>query len=202
MISRKEKEYALKKEWIADTACRLFQEHSFDSVTVAEIARKAEFGKGTLYQYFRSKEEILVHVICQGFNKLGNDLDEARSESNDPTLMLEQFIELQYQFDLDYQSLFLAMYRHIMDGALSEQVLHTIGEYHQLKHQRFISLLEWGQNEGRFILRDTEELARAIENTVKGFSLGNLEQDGGDLEKSRDLTSLKHVLLSAVLQKA
>lgn len=202
MSSRKEKEFALKKEWIADTACRLFQEHSFDSVTVADIAREAEFGKGTIYQYFHSKEEILVHVICQGFNNLGEKLDAARSESDKPTRMLERFIELQYQFDLDYQSLFLAMYRHIMDGALSEQVLQTIEEYHQVKHQRFISLLEWGQKEGEFVLRDTGELARAIENTVKGFSLGNLERNEGDLEKARDLSVLKYLLLSAVLKKA
>ena len=52
----------LKKEQtrqlIADTAWRLFADRGFDSVTVAEIARQAQVAEATVFNYFRSKEDL------------------------------------------------------------------------------------------------------------------------------------------------
>jgi AcrR family transcriptional regulator len=46
------------RQAIADTARRLFAEHSFDAVTVAEIARAANVSEGTVFNYFPTKEDL------------------------------------------------------------------------------------------------------------------------------------------------
>lgn len=52
----------LKKEQtrqlIADTAWRLFADQGFDQVSVAEVAREAQVAEATVYNYFRTKEDI------------------------------------------------------------------------------------------------------------------------------------------------
>jgi len=52
----------LKKEQtrqlIADTAWRLFADRGFDRVSVAEIAREAQVAEATVYNYFRTKEDL------------------------------------------------------------------------------------------------------------------------------------------------
>ena len=52
----------LKKEQtrqlIAGTAWRLFADRGFDQVSVAEVAREAQVAEATVYNYFRTKEDL------------------------------------------------------------------------------------------------------------------------------------------------
>ncbi|HZC71093.1 MAG TPA: TetR/AcrR family transcriptional regulator [Jatrophihabitans sp.] len=52
----------LKKErtrqLIADTAWRLFADRGFDRVAVADVARAAEVSEATVFNYFRTKEDL------------------------------------------------------------------------------------------------------------------------------------------------
>lgn len=47
-----------KRELILQAAAQVFGEKGFHTATVEEIAKRAGVGKGTIYQYFDSKEEI------------------------------------------------------------------------------------------------------------------------------------------------
>ncbi|MFC9330653.1 TetR/AcrR family transcriptional regulator [Kitasatospora sp. NPDC057015] len=59
---------SLKKErtrqTIADTAIALFLANGFEQVSVAEIAAAAEVSKPTLFRYFASKEDLVLHRIA------------------------------------------------------------------------------------------------------------------------------------------
>lgn len=46
------------RELIADCAWRLFADRGFDRVTVAEVAREARVAEATVYNYFRTKEDL------------------------------------------------------------------------------------------------------------------------------------------------
>jgi len=72
-----------KRRQIIDGACRVFLEQGFDAASMGEIAREAGVSKGTLYVYFKSKEELfeaIVEAQCdlqgeQIFDFDGNDHD-------------------------------------------------------------------------------------------------------------------------------
>ncbi|MEV5828326.1 TetR family transcriptional regulator [Spirillospora sp. NPDC052242] len=49
------------REAISEAAIALFQESGFDRVTVADIAAAAEVSKPTLFAYFPSKEDLVLH---------------------------------------------------------------------------------------------------------------------------------------------
>jgi AcrR family transcriptional regulator len=51
------------KERIIQSAFECFSKYGLDKTTMEEIAQKADLSKGTLYLYFKSKED-LFYVIC------------------------------------------------------------------------------------------------------------------------------------------
>ena len=59
-----------KRQLIMDTALELFALHGFESTTISQIARKADISKGLLYNYFRSKEDLLEAILNKGIDEL------------------------------------------------------------------------------------------------------------------------------------
>lgn len=52
-----------RKEEIIDVALHLFATEGYHSTSIAKIAKKAEISKGLVYNYFKSKEELLIKVV-------------------------------------------------------------------------------------------------------------------------------------------
>lgn len=61
--SLRERKKLATRARILETAIRLFGERGFEAPTIDEIAAQAEIGKGTIYNYFRTKEEIVVAFV-------------------------------------------------------------------------------------------------------------------------------------------
>jgi TetR/AcrR family fatty acid metabolism transcriptional regulator len=57
------KEYKDKEIFIFHAAWELFSEKGFHDTKISEIAKKAGIGKGTVYEYFKSKEELVQKMI-------------------------------------------------------------------------------------------------------------------------------------------
>ena len=62
-IGRKERERLFRKQEIISAAIKLFAKKGYEHTTLDEIAEASEFGKGTIYNYFQSKEEIYLAIV-------------------------------------------------------------------------------------------------------------------------------------------
>lgn len=52
------------RQALSDVAIALFLEHGFDKVSVADVAAAAEVSKPTLFRYFPTKEDLVLHRIA------------------------------------------------------------------------------------------------------------------------------------------
>jgi TetR/AcrR family fatty acid metabolism transcriptional regulator len=62
----RDKEEKGKWQAIQQAASKVFSEKGYHRATIDEIARRANIGKGTVYEYFASKEELFHEVIRSG----------------------------------------------------------------------------------------------------------------------------------------
>lgn len=77
---RKEREKEHRKEEIVDAAQKVFFEKGLHVATVDEIAEAAELSKGTIYVYYKSKEDLYLAVVMRGMQIL-HDMIERVIES-------------------------------------------------------------------------------------------------------------------------
>lgn len=81
-LGRKEREKIQRKKEIMNVAAELFSVKGFNHTTLEEIAVKAEFGTGTIYNYFQSKEEIFKSIIESIFVTSQELLEKCAAKTN------------------------------------------------------------------------------------------------------------------------
>lgn len=61
--ARKDEDKAARRRAILAVAARLLDRQEYHGITMAEVARRCSLAKGTLYLYFRSKEELFLAAL-------------------------------------------------------------------------------------------------------------------------------------------
>ena len=70
ITERKEREREQRRGAIIDAAEKVFFSKGIENATMDEVAQKAELSKGTLYLYFKNKNELLHGIIGRGLEIL------------------------------------------------------------------------------------------------------------------------------------
>ncbi len=73
---------AKKRDLISATAARLFAKQPFHKVRLDDVAAAAGVGKGTLYIYFDSKEDLYFSLLYDGFTALIDTLKRETADHN------------------------------------------------------------------------------------------------------------------------
>lgn len=73
---RKERERGARRLQIIESARKVFVERGPEGSSMDEIADLAELSKGTLYLYFRNKEELHFEVMMDGIGRLKRWIDD------------------------------------------------------------------------------------------------------------------------------
>ena len=80
-----------KRERIIDAAVEVFAAKGFRSARIADIARRAGVADGTIYLYFRNKEDILLSVFEEKMDLLLQDLRDAIDRFDEPYLQIRAY---------------------------------------------------------------------------------------------------------------
>ncbi|MFG6119024.1 MULTISPECIES: TetR/AcrR family transcriptional regulator [Thalassobacillus] len=76
---------------IIDAAVKVIAENGYHSSQVSKIAKQAGVADGTIYLYFKNKEDILVSLFQQ---KMGNFIQKIEEETNSQQTAVEKLLKL------------------------------------------------------------------------------------------------------------
>jgi AcrR family transcriptional regulator len=102
--SRRARKKAATRRQIVDAGVRLFSEHGIDSVTVEQIAAEVDIGKGTIYNYFQTKEDIVCAFMVDLERKVQARLRDFRGSEGKLSVTLIDFVQSQYRLKRRFHS--------------------------------------------------------------------------------------------------
>ncbi|MCP3873295.1 MAG: TetR/AcrR family transcriptional regulator [Desulfobacteraceae bacterium] len=103
---RRKREKQFRKKEILAAAKVLFFEQGFAATSMNQIAKQVELSKGTLYLYFKNKEELYVSLLVEGLSLMNEAFVRA---VQDKTTWIEKLSALgwaYYQFSVDQKQFF------------------------------------------------------------------------------------------------
>lgn len=83
-----------KRAAILRAATRVFARHGYFNAQVADIAREAGVAAGTVYLYFRSKDDLLVSIFERAMKEARAEAEAALADLTDPVERLRQLARL------------------------------------------------------------------------------------------------------------
>jgi AcrR family transcriptional regulator len=143
-LSRRERERRMRRQAMLDAARAVFAEKGYADATLDEIADRAEFGKGTLYNYFENGKEGLLFAV---FDDIIGEMErlihtvfqEERGKDQSLRDAFHTFVKRHFELIRDQQDLFLILVREAHRMALSDDGNRV--QFFQEQQQRLVDAL-------------------------------------------------------------
>lgn len=144
------------KEWILETACRLFNEHGTQSISTKRIAKEMGISPGNLYYHFKNKEEIILALFDASQDTYTGDWD------NPQVPPLKRFLKIIHDVVLMWQDCRFFKKEMVFLVANDPELKHAYQEFTQSiaeKTQRlFQDLIQAGMVDAQEISKKFESL--------------------------------------------
>lgn len=111
-IKRKEK----KRERMLEVAAELFSKKNYHEVMMDDVARLTDVAKGTVYNYFSSKEELYFTIMSSKLKNLNISLKNKIASEISIIDSLHSYVIHLYMFMMKYQNFFLMYQKEYMNA--------------------------------------------------------------------------------------
>ena len=165
-INKRQQNKANNRSLIINAGIKVFLEKGISNATVRDIIRKTSLASGTFYNYFKSKEEVLIAALDESAIEIGQELRSQRKDAKN----LEEFIYSQinpfFEFARDHSELFMIMSSNLNDvKAFSVETPMMTLEIESLKEDIII-----GINNGILPDVDPDYFCSVIQSVSEGIA--------------------------------
>ncbi len=161
-----------KAEAILKAALKVFSRDGLDKGTIADIAREAGIGKGTVYEYFSSKDEIFAAIEDAMMDELIGALEHLHGMDITPTDKIRTFMRMGTEmiFEMHDSTIILTELwaqaaRSAWHGTKSSSLMNSYNHMRDL----LILILEEGIQKGEFREMNKDGVATLCSAFVDGL---------------------------------
>ncbi|MDM8551422.1 TetR/AcrR family transcriptional regulator [Desulfobacterales bacterium HSG2] len=173
---RKKRERERRRQQIMVAAKRVFSVRGFNKATMEDIAKEAELSPGTLYLYFKNKDELFSSLSIRILQYLNLRLEHVASSEKelDPLEKIEELRDVMYDV-YEFDPLILVNMFHLQSSDtlknLSPELLSSLKELSRNSLGLMADIFEEGIEKGDFIDRHPMALADIVWAIFSGIVL-------------------------------
>jgi AcrR family transcriptional regulator len=157
-----------RKNQIIDAAIKVFNKLGFNKARMDDIVEESGLSKGTLYWYFKSKDEIIINVLekvllreLDELNKL-NELDLPVPE------LLFRYIDITVDDFKNLEPLIPLLFEFIPFANRSKVTKKLLEKYYSIFMGTLTPIMERGIKEGAIIETDPQDISIALGAMIEG----------------------------------
>lgn len=159
-----------KRRKIAQSTCNLFIQKGFSDLSISEIAKQAGVGKGTVYEYFNNKEDIVLELMDSFQEAYGGNFELSNSSEALVKLRIYKLFEIFCDNDklLEKQRKIYKLFLAIHLNSKSKDVERYYNEFRG-KYLNALTIIIEEAISGGLVKDDALKLTPSIFATIEGF---------------------------------
>jgi AcrR family transcriptional regulator len=170
-LSRREREKLWQRRQMLDAAVGLFSEKGYHNVSMHQIAERSEFAIGTLYKFFKNKEDLYRALVTEKSIEIFDALAEPLSTDGDTLTVLRNYLDNRANSVAALAPL-IRMHMAVAQG-MSVNINAEVEKEHRRFYEKHIAQLAAVMKEGirKKVLRglEPESMAVALDGLARAF---------------------------------
>ena len=200
-LSRREREQLAHRQEILEAAERVFARHGFHGATMEQIAREADFAVGTLYNFFKSKEDLYHAVVGDIFQRAERAFRNEVLTKDDPRAAIEALVDLRLRFFRSHRAFARVVFETVHVGRLGPRLWlpreHLAG-YDRAMHE-LADVLQRGIEQGIFVEGEPFALALVVHGALNAF-IAHWVQEADEEPTEPRVEDFRRSLLACLLR--
>lgn len=185
----------LVREELLDIAARMFDEHGFDRVSMATIAREVGLGRSAIYHYFASKDDILASIVeSEAMAPVARIQQLAKEPGRSPTERLGDVVKEGVVRRLSFGSRFVRLAR--LEAQIPDHLRKEYDRSRRAIYDEYVHLIREGIETGEFRPVDAQIAAFSIIGMANWTS--RWYRVGGRLSATEVADAIADLALSSV----
>lgn len=145
MSPRTDKQFEIireeRKKQIMQVALELIAADGFQKVSIAKIASKAKISKGLMYNYFASKEDLIMEIMNSGFNELVKYFDPNRDgelTKDELHYFIDKMFDVLKSNIRFWRMYFMAMFQPDVYKLIEPKMMELLGSFMATASEYFV----------------------------------------------------------------
>lgn len=189
-LSRKERDKLRNREAILEAAVHLFAKKGFSETKLEDVAALAEFGKGTLYNYFENKNDLLLSAFEFAVLNMLEFLYGQLASVSDPLERIELIAKSQFNYYItnsDFMKVIMTNHQVLHNHPRSKEVFKRFGGLKKLVVEEMQSAIEAGHLKAGSAQRYANYLSGMIHGQVRSLNAGEMLVEDIDADEIIDI---------------
>lgn len=107
---RREREKHITRQAILTAALEIARQEDWSALTIRKVGEHIEYSAPMVYEYFKSKEDILLEILQEGFRQLTATMQQARTSAENGEGRLLKIADAYWQFATNNRELYQLMH--------------------------------------------------------------------------------------------
>jgi AcrR family transcriptional regulator len=186
-----------RKKQILEASLSVFSRLGFDKARMDDIVEASGLSKGTLYWYFKSKDEIIIALLDQLFEGEFNQMESLQSMDGSAEDKLMSFLHIAVADIKQMLSLLPVTFEFYALAFRNKAVQQCLKDYFRKYMKRIVPTIQQGIDNGEFIPSDPVDITIALGAIIEGTVLLWL-YDPETVDLERHVESSLNLLLHGI----